>query len=168
MQARTLVTAGLFLALSGAAAVAQAPTLLKQQRDWAAYTHASGGGKVCFALTKPTQMLPTDRNHGDVFFFVSTRPSEGVNSEPSLQVGYPLREGSQVTVDIDGKPFTMFTKNDGAWVENAAAEQQLVSAMKAGSKMSVKAVSGRGTETSYAFSLSGVTAAIDTANQACR
>ncbi len=168
MQAKTLVMAFLGLVLSSAAAFAQTPTLLKQHKDWAAYSHASGSGKVCYALTKPTQMLPGDRNHGDVFFFVSSRPSEGVSAEPSLLVGYPLKDGSTVTVDVDGKIFNLFTKNDGAWVENAATEAQLVAAMKAGRQMSINGESSRGTKTSYKFSLSGVTAAIDTAGSACR
>ena len=168
MQAKTLIAAFIGLVLSSAAAFAQTPTLLKQQKDWAAYTHSGGSGKVCYALTKPTQMLPGDRNHGDVFFFVSTRPSEGVTNEPSLLVGYPLKENSNVTVNVDGKNFSLFTKNDGAWVENAATEQQLVAAMRAGREMSVSAESSRGTKTSYKFSLSGVSAAMDTATSACR
>ncbi|MEJ8475822.1 invasion associated locus B family protein [Roseibium algae] len=168
MQAKTLIAAFIGLVLSSAAVFAQTPTLLKQHKDWAAYTHASGSGKVCYALTKPTQMLPGDRNHGDVFFFVSSRPSEGVTAEPSLLVGYPLKEGSTVTVNIDGKTFNLFTKNDGAWVENAATEAQLIAAMKAGREMSVSGQSGRGTQTSYKFSLAGVTAAINTAGAACR
>jgi len=168
MQARTLVPALLAVVLSGAAASAQTPTLLKQHKDWAAYTHAGGGGKVCYALTKPKEALPGDRNHGDVYFFVSTRPSEGVSSEPSLLVGYPLKDKSTVSINIDGKSFNLFTKNDGAWVENAAMETQLVSAMKAGREMMVKGQSSRGTNTSYKFSLSGVTAAIATAANACK
>lgn len=168
MQAKTLILAIAGLVLTSAAALAQTPTLLKQHRDWAAYSHASGSGKVCYALTKPTQMLPGDRNHGDVFFFVSTRPSEGVAAEPSLLVGYPLKDGSNVSVNVDGKGFALFTKNDGAWVENAATEQQLVAAMKAGREMTVNGESSRGTKTTYKFSLSGVTAAINTAGDACR
>ncbi|NBN65830.1 hypothetical protein GWI72_18870 [Microvirga tunisiensis] len=169
MQARTLVTAGLFLALSGAAAFAQAPTPLGEPtRDWAAFTHSSGGGKVCFALTRPKVMAPSDRNHGEVFFFVSTRKAEGVANEPSFQVGYPLKEGTPAVVDVDGKTFNMFTKGDGAWVENAATEQQLIAAMRAGRKMVIKAQSARGTGTSYEFSLAGVSAAIDMAARGCR
>ena len=168
MQAKTLVAALIGLVLSSAAAFAQTPTLLKQHKDWAAYSHAGGSGKVCYALTKPTQMLPGDRNHGDVFFFVSTRPSEGVTAEPSLLVGYPLKDGSTVSVDIDGKVFSLFTNKDGAWVENAATEAQLIAAMKAGREMNVSGQSSRGTKTSYKFSLSGVTAAIETAGAACR
>ena len=168
MQARTLVTAFLVFVGSGATAFAQNPTLLQQNNDWAAYSHASGGNKVCYALSKPTQELPADRDHGDVFFFVSTRPSESVTDEPSLMVGYPFKDGSSVTVDIDGRKFNLFTKGDGAWVENASTEQQLIAAMKAGHEMNVSGESGRGTQTSYKFSLSGVTASINTADNACK
>lgn len=168
MKAKSLVLALAGFAVSSVAAFAQTPTLLKQHRDWAAYALTSGSGKVCYALTKPTTMLPGERNHGDVFFFVTTRPAEGVSSEPSLLVGYPFKENSSVSVDVDGKGFTLFTTNSGAWVENAATEAQLVGAMKAGREMTVNGESSRGTRTSYKFSLSGVTAAITTANQACQ
>jgi hypothetical protein len=117
MKAKTLVLALAGFAASTAVAFAQTPTLLKQHRDWAAYALTSGSGKVCYALTKPTTMLPGDRNHGDVFFFVTSRPAEGVSSEPSLLVGYPFKDKSSVSVDVDGKAFTLFTNNDGAWVE---------------------------------------------------
>ena len=153
MQAKTLILALAGLLFSSAAAFAQTPTLLKQHKDWAAYVLASGSGKVCYALTKPTQMLPGDRNHGDVFFFVTSRPAEGVSEEPSFLVGYPLKDKSIVSVDVDGKTFSMFTNNDGAWVDNAATEAQLVGAMKAGHDMTVHG---------------GVTAAIKSATDACR
>ncbi len=168
MHARTLVTAFLLLAGTVSGALAQSPTLISQQQDWAAYSYAGSKGKVCYALSKPKKLEPADRNHGDVFFFVSNRPGEGVNNEPSLIVGYPFRDGSSVSVDIDGKAFTMFTKGDGAWVENAAQEASLVAAMKAGSNMTVSGTSSRGTNTRYSFSLSGVTAAIGLADKECR
>jgi invasion protein IalB len=75
-------------------------------------------------------------------------------------MGYPLQSNSKVNVTIDGKTFVMFTKDKAAWVENAAEEPALVAAMKGGSEMTVKATSGRGTSTSYAYSLSGVSAAL--------
>ncbi|GGB38340.1 hypothetical protein GCM10011316_07980 [Roseibium aquae] len=167
MKAKSLGLAIAGLVMSAAAAFAQSPTLLKQHNDWAAYALTGGSGKVCYALTKPTEMLPGDRNHGDVFFFVTTRPAEGVQGEPSLLVGYPFRDNSSVTATVDGTNFTMFTNNDGAWVDNAATEAQLVAAMKAGREMRVNGESSRGTKTTYRFSLSGVTAAINTAQQAC-
>lgn len=163
-----LMTAILALVLSGAAASAQSPTLLNQFNDWAAYAHSGKNGKFCYALSKPTEMLPGDRNHGDVFFFVSTRPKEGVSNEPSLLVGYPFKENSSVTVDVDGQTFEMFTKGDGAWVKNAADENRLVSAMRAGRSMKISGQSSRGTTTSYTYSLSGITAAVNAASGACK
>lgn len=168
MQARILITAIMALGISGAAAYAQSPTLLKQNRDWGAYSFTGQNGKICYALSKPQQLLPTDRNHGDVFFFVSTRPNEQVRDEPSVIVGYNFKDGSTVTADVDGNKFTMFTKGDGAWVQNAAEEQRLVAAMKAGRQMTISGVSARGTQTTYKFSLSGITASIRDASGACQ
>lgn len=54
----------------------------------------------------------------------------------------------------------MFTRGQNAWLENPAEEAAVVAAMKAGAKMSVGAVSRRGTQTNYEYSLSGVTASI--------
>ena len=86
---------------------------------------------------------------------------QNVSYEPQAMMGYPLREESKVTVTVDGKNYVLFTKGDSAWVENAAEEPALVSAMRAGSTMTVKATSRRGTNTTYTFSLSGVTAALN-------
>jgi hypothetical protein len=63
-------------------------------------------------------------------------------------------------VAIGNKKFSMFTKGRSAWVENAAEEPLLIAAMKGGDDMRVQAQSGRGTKTSYAFSLKGISAAL--------
>ncbi len=63
-------------------------------------------------------------------------------------------------LDIDGKKFSMFTRGQNAWLENPAEEATVVDAMKTGQGMKVSAISRRGTQTSYAYSLSGVTASI--------
>lgn len=170
MKARSFLTAMVFtaVAVGGAAAQTAAPTPIKKNGEWSSFSHGTGTGKVCFALTKPTTLRPPNLNHGDVFFFVSNRPSEGVRNEPSLLVGYTLQEGSKVIVDIDGQKFTLYTKGEGAWVENASEEGSLVDAMRKGRAMAVTATSGRGNATSYAFSLSGITASISDIDAACK
>ncbi|MCA1299700.1 invasion associated locus B family protein [Stappia indica] len=168
MQARTLIPALIAVVLSSVAASAQTPTPIGEFNQWRAFSYGGAKGKVCYALSQPTKMAPSDRNHGDVFFFVSNRPGENVTNEPSVIVGYPFKDNSSVSVDVDGRKFTLFTKNDGAWMSNPAEERQLIAAMKAGSKMQVTGVSQRGTQTIYDFSLSGVTASITAADKACR
>ncbi len=135
-----------------------APQLLETFRDWEAYKHNANGQDTCYILSKPKTLSPSNRNHGDVFFFVTSRPAEDVRNEVSVLVGYEFQPDSQVTVTVDGRSFAMFTKDDGAWMQSTADEQQLVQAMRAGSNMTVSGTSSRGTSVSYTFSLSGVTA----------
>ncbi|MGH2339914.1 invasion associated locus B family protein [Segnochrobactraceae bacterium EtOH-i3] len=174
MRARFLAVGLLMILTAGSAAAQQAqgpkPTLIKQSNDWEAYTvDVSKGTKICYALSRPKTMQPgPDSRHGDVFFFISHRPKESVRNEASVIVGYALKEGSEVTVDIDGNKFSMFTKGDGAWVKTPEDEARLVAALKAGKAMKVVAVSSRGTNSTYTFSLSGVSAGIQAIDQACK
>ncbi len=155
-------------AAAPAAPAAGSPLLLLESKDWKAITAAAAKGKVCFALSKPTKMEPATLNHGEVAFFVSTRTADNVRNEPSLQVGYPMKDNSKAVVDIDGKKFAFFTKGDGAWLEQNTDYAAFLEAMKKGSKMSIAATSGRGNPTSYVFSLSGIGGALDAAAKECK
>ena len=139
---------------------AQAPTRIKQHNAWGAYSHNGAKGKICYVLSIPTQKEPSDRDHGDVFFMLAKHPGQNGNFEPQFTVGYPFQDNSKVILDIDGRKFSMFTKGSNAWMENPAEEPAVVAAMRAGSRMSVSGKSRRGTATSYAYSLSGVTASL--------
>ena len=151
--------AALILTLIPIAAAAQSsPTLLQTYNDWEAYRITQDGQTSCYLLSKPKTLQPAGRNHGDVFFFITSRPAENVTAEVSVLVGYPFAPDSTVEVGIDGQTFNLFTKDDGAWVESTAEEAQLLSAMRGGSSMTVHGKSARGTDTEYTFSLSGVTA----------
>jgi hypothetical protein len=91
---------------------------------------------------------------------VTQRPGQNISYEPQAMVGYDLQAGSKVTITVDDKTFTMFTKGRSAWLENAAEEPALVSAMRTGHQMTMGAVSKRGTKTGYVFSLQGISAAL--------
>ncbi|TPW27772.1 invasion associated locus B family protein [Pararhizobium mangrovi] len=157
-----LTLAALLMGTAAAAAAPQTPTRIKQFNAWGAYSYQSDKGKICYVLSVPTSEKPTDVNHGDVFFLISQRPGQNVTYEPQAMMGYELKDGSKVDTSIDGDSnFTLFTKGNSAWVENAAREPALVKAMRGGSNMTVDAVSSRGTKTQYTYSLSGVSAALD-------
>ncbi|WP_419906934.1 invasion associated locus B family protein [Hoeflea sp.] len=150
----------LSIAMAGVA-MAQSPSRISQFNAWGAYSYNAPNGKVCYILSLPTRKEPSNVNHGDIFFLISQRPGQNISYEPQAMMGYPLKEQSKVNVNIDGKNYVLFTKGDSAWVENAAEEPALVAAMRAGSTMTVRATSRRGTDTTYTFSLSGVTAALN-------
>ena len=61
---------------------------------------------------------------------VTIIPAKKIKNEASTIIGYAFKASSKVTVDIEGKKFTMFTDKDFAWIENPAQESTLISAMK--------------------------------------
>lgn len=79
---------------------------------------------------------------------------------PQAIMGYTVKEGSKLTVTIGNDTFTMIPKENAAWVRDPQREPALVAAMRGGSDMTVKATSARGTDTSYTYSLRGVSAAL--------
>lgn len=146
------------LAVSTAGAQAQTPKRIGQFNDWGAISYQAPSGTVCYVVSIPTSKQPSNVNHGDNFFVVTQRGSSSF--EPQFIAGYGLRDGDRVTVSVDGKSYSFFSKENKAWTENAAEDPALVAAMKAGTRLVVKATSRRGTNTTYEYSLSGVTAAL--------
>ena len=161
MRGTIATLSSLFLVAAAVPALAQQATKIGQHNAWGTYSYQASGGKVCYVLTVPTDKQPPNLDHGDMFFFVSQRPGQQVSYEPQFIAGYNFQENSKVTVTIDKKSFSMFTRGKSAWVENAAEEPVLIASMKAGTDMKVEAKSGRGNATSYTFSLKGITAALD-------
>jgi hypothetical protein len=156
------------LACATTAATAQSTTALGQFSRWTAYTYMAGGGKVCYAVTQPTDTAPKGVNRDPVYVFITNRPKEGVRHEVSVITGYPYKEDSKTEIKIGSDTFVMFTKDDGAWMQNAAEESRLIGAMKAGSDMIVSGTSRRGTVTTDTYSLAGVTAALKKIDAECQ
>ncbi len=161
MRGLIATISSLVLVAAAGPALAQQATKIGQHNAWGTYSYQGASGKVCYVLTVPTDKQPPTLDHGDMFFFVSQRPGQQVSYEPQFIAGYNFQENSKVTVTIDKKSFTMFTRGKSAWVENAAEEPVLIAAMKGGADMKVQAKSGRGNTTSYVFSLKGISAALD-------
>jgi hypothetical protein len=88
-------------------------------------------------------------------------------AQPEAIMGYRLKPGSDIDVLIANQRFSMFTQDNKAWLANAEEDRSMVSAMRAASKMKLLATSWRGTQTQYAYSLMGLTAALD-ASKLCK
>ena len=155
-----LTIAAVAASIAAGPAFAQTPTRINQNNAWGSYSAAAEGGKTCYILSIPTEKQPSDRDHGDVFFMLAQHPGLTAALEPQFKTGYPFKEDSKVTLDIDGKQFSMFTRGDSAWLENPAEESAVVDSMRSGKSMSLTAYSRRGTQTSYTYSLSGVSASL--------
>lgn len=154
--------------MTGSASVLAAPEALATFKDWSVFVHDAETDRICFAAAEASDKSPKSVNHGDIFFLVATWKSGAATNQPSFRVGYNLQDASSPTIRIGSEKFDMYVAENEGFIESAAAEQKLVNAMRKGADMKISAMSSRGTATNYVVSLSGVSAALDRAAEACR
>lgn len=165
---RHLATAATVLAsLTAVEAGAADPKVLGSFKDWNAFTFEESGNTVCYISSQPQKTLPNNVRRGDIYVLVTHRPAEKTYDVVSFIVGYPLRKGSDATVEIDGKTFNLFTDGETAWARDAETDKAIAAAMRAGRDMVMKGVSQRGTRTTDTYSLIGVTDAYTAIGEAC-
>ena len=154
--------------MTAAPAFAQsAPKLAGTHGDWTVYTRGSGGERICYALSEALSKSPSTVNHGDIYFMVSSWKSGAATEQPSFLAGYNLKTTRAPKAQVGSTALNMFVADNEAFISESGDERTLVSKMRAGSTMTVSAVSQRGTQTRYTFSLKGVTAALRQAKSAC-
>ncbi|MEM9575728.1 MAG: invasion associated locus B family protein [Pseudomonadota bacterium] len=161
------------LALTGTVAVAQevSNNRVAAKTDWSVFVEDNP--KECWSVSVPTETVNTRdgrvvaANRGEILLMVFYRPDAGAAGQVAFTGGYPFRDGSQVSVEISGSEFSLFTDGDWAWPASPADDAKLVAAMKRGANAVVTGVSSRGTTTKDTFSLLGFTAATEDAEKRC-
>jgi len=144
-----------------------APKVAGTHGDWTVYTRGTGSETICYVLSEAQTLSPSNVNHGDIYFMVSNWKNGAASEQPSFLAGYPLKTTRAPKAQVGGTALTMFAADNEAFISESSDERRLVSKMRAGSAMTVSAVSTRGTQTRYTFSLKGVTAALRQAKSAC-
>ena len=162
--AAAVMGAGLFFtALQPAAAQ---DTVLGKFKDWTAHSYSEPDSKVCNIWSRPIDSKPANVRRGDIYAFVTHRPGVNSRSAVSFQMGYPLRPGEPVSLQIGNRKFNLTAEGEAAFAE-AQDEPTITNAMRRGNRMVVRGTSTRGTRTTDTYSLSGVTAAHNAINTAC-
>lgn len=143
---------------------------LGEFKDWQAYSYPEGGKTVCVVWGKPQKSEGNYKKRGDIRVFISHRAwakPKRVN-ETSFEAGYTFKKGSEATVMIDGKKFSLFTDGDTAWNRVPKDDVAMARAMRVGKQLVIQGVSSRGTKTKDTYSLFGFTAAHNAINKACK
>ena len=143
------------------------------KRDWSIFEEDNP--KECWSVSTPKEIINTkggritDRvKRGKILLFVNFRPESKVNGQISFTGGYPFAEGSNVTLNVDGTNFVLFTEGEWAWARSDEDDIKIITAMKKGANAVLKAQSSRGTKTQDTFSLLGFTAAVEDAEKRCK
>ena len=74
--------------------------LLEKLGDWSVFIYEDASGRVCFAASAPTDMQPkaATAKRTPVVFYVTAWPKEGIRTEVSVKLGYPIKPKSAAAV----------------------------------------------------------------------
>jgi hypothetical protein len=134
---------------------------------WSAYLYKGTSGPVCYLAGAPQKSEPARFRRKPPSVTVTHRPQENVFNVVNFYEGYPLKPGSDATLDIDGTNFDLFTKDGGAWSRTADTDKTIVEAMAKGRTAVIKGTPEKGPTMSDTYSLSGFTATLAMIDKAC-
>jgi invasion protein IalB len=173
------------------------PALVASFGDWNVFVGEAGKGRICYTLAQPKAREPASLKRDPGYAFISDRPSEGVRNEVSFIMGFDVSGGTgtqTVVADASGdmKPaktpksesrkakaipspvasvdettFDLLPKGANLWVKNAARETALITEMRKGSKLEIRAASLKGNASTDSYSLSGFSQAMDRLQKEC-
>ena len=161
---------GLFTAAFGALPAIAAPNEMLIEKDWGAYRYDDTAGRVCFVSSVPKESNGKydPNNRGETRVFVSHGPDKSERNVVQVVAGYRYKPQSDVTMNIDGKKFTLFTIEDRAYASSEEDDLRMIAAMKRGSSMTIIGTSSRGTKTTDKYSLSGFTKTKSVIDKTCK
>ncbi len=146
------------------------PVEMLVSKSWGAYRYDNDGSRICFISSVPTESKGEydPKNRGDIRVFVSHGPGKAERDVVQVIAGYRYKPQSDVSMNIDGKSFKLFTIEDRAYAESEEDDRRLITLMKRGSRMTVVGISSRGTKTTDIYSLSGFTKTKAVIDKTCK
>jgi hypothetical protein len=141
--------------------------LLGTADAWTAYAYSEKTGKVCYLAGKPKKSEPAGGKRKQPLAMVTHRPGEKIANVVGFVEGHPLKEGSEVLLDIGGAKFDLFTKGDSAWARTPELDKSIVEALTKGKQATVKGMPQKGSTTTDTYSLAGFAQALALIDKAC-
>ena len=134
---------------------------------WSAYASRDSTGRVCYLIGQPQKSEPAGVARKAPVAMVTHRPTENIANVVSFVEGYPLKEGSDVVLEIGDRKFDLFTKDDSAWARTAELDRTIVMALGKGKSAVVKGTPQKGRATTDVYVLAGFSKALALIDKAC-
>ncbi|AVO46109.1 invasion associated locus B family protein [Phreatobacter cathodiphilus] len=158
-----------FCIAAGTAAADNRPTgttrIVARHADWSVVVAETDRGKHCYAAAQPQTRRPQGAVRERAFVFVTTRPTDQVRDEFSVEFGFAAAAGSAVSVGDE--TFALAGDAVGAWIRDLADETRLVAQMRNQTHMSIRSTSVLGEKTVDTYSLEGFAEALARARREC-
>jgi hypothetical protein len=134
---------------------------------WSAYTYKGRSGRVCYITGFPAKREPANPKRKLAVMMVTHRPEEHVIDVVSFDEGYPFKDGSDASLNVDGSKYDLFTKGDTAWSRTSELDKTIVAAMAKGKHATIQGSPEKGTAIDDTYPLSGFSRALALIDKAC-
>jgi hypothetical protein len=140
---------------------------LGQNGSWTAYQAQDGSGSVCYVVGQPQKSEPANVQRRPPMAMVTHRPGEKIANVVSFVEGYPIKPGSEVSIDISGSKFDLFTKDDSAWARTAELDRMIVTSLGKAKQVVVRGTPQKGAATTDTYALAGFAKTLALIDKAC-
>ena len=162
---KKLVTICLFLTLT--TNYANAKKLENLFDDWYVLSAEQDKQKICYIASIPKNEEGNYKERKEPYLLVSLFNDR--SPEVSLSSGYEYKIGSSVKANIGNKQYEFRnTHKNIAWLENENLDKEVVAAMKAGNKVTIKSSAENGTYSVDTYSLIGFSKAYEKMFELCQ
>jgi hypothetical protein len=155
-------------AAAPAAPATPQPKRLGTTDGWAAYASSEPSGQICYLVGSPTKREPANLKRSAVHVLVTHNTADKTSNVVSFVAGYSFKDASDAELDVGGKKFSLFTKDDTAWARDSATDKAVVEAMQKAKQATIKGTSTRGTATTDTYSLAGFAPTLADIDKACK
>jgi hypothetical protein len=150
---------------------AEAPAAAARQlgtaEAWTAYEARDKTGRVCYVYGEPKKSEPSGAKRKQPMIMVTHRPEEKIANVVSVMEGYPLKDGSNVILDVGKTKYELFSKEDSAWARTSELDKTIVTALAKGKQVVVKGDPQKGPATTDIYVLAGFPKALALIDKAC-
>jgi len=147
--------------------LAQSVKQIGSFHDWSAYSATASDGAICFAVSKPQQVVPSPDGYTQGYLYLTHRPSEQITNELNFVAGVQLAADQPASLSIGGQSFPLFVQGDSAWLEDPTQNDTMAGVMRAGTAAVIDASTDKGIKLRESFSLAGATAASKAIDSGC-
>ena len=136
--------------------------------DWSVFTLDDlGEERKCYIVSFPKKTIGNYKKAREPYILITRFKDKGIE-EVSIYSGFEYKIGSDIYLSIDGKQFTMFTKDDIAWAKTKEQDMEIISSLLDGFLLKIRAESSRAEYVVDEYSLKGLTRAYKRMRELCK
>lgn len=136
--------------------------------DWSVFVLDNPGEeKKCYIASFPSKSLGNYKNKREPYVLITRFQDKGVE-EVSVFSGFEYKVGSNIYLSVDGRQYTMFTKDDIAWAKNSESDKEIIKLLLDSFILKIRAESSTTEYVVDEYSLKGFTRAYKRMKELCK